>query len=126
MTWQIGSVTLPYGPSQITDEVECHTETMPIDGAQDILFSTGKGVRVVTWSGFISEAGHTKTNLSTDYGAPLQAYQGTSQSITGGNTGYSGTALVKKVTLREQAEGDKVVRIFYTIVLHYATTLVVL
>jgi len=126
MAWSIGTVTLPYGPTQISDEVDCHTETFDVDGAEDILFATGKGVRTVTWTGFIHEAAHTKSNLSTDYAAPLRAYQGTTQSIVGGNTGYSGTALVKKVAIREQAEGDKVIRIFYTIVLQYATTIVVL
>ena len=126
MAWVIGLVTLPFGPTQISDEVECRSETMPFDGAEDLLFSTGKGVRVVTWSGSISEAAHTKANLETDYASTLRGYQGTTQTIDSPSSAYDGTALVKKVVFREQAEGSSVVRILYTIVLHYATTITVL
>ncbi len=126
MSWKIGSVTLPYGPAQISDEVDCSEENLPQDGQQPILFSTGPGIRAVTWSGSISEAAHTKADLETDYGAPLRSMQGTTQTIDSPSSAYDGTALVKKVGLREVAEGDKVVRLMYTIVLHYATTIVVL
>jgi hypothetical protein len=124
--WVIGSVTLPYGPSQISDEVDCQTDSLDLDGVAPILFATAPGIRVVSWSGSISAASHSKANLETDYGGPLRGMQGTSQSVTSGSGAYDGTWLVKKVSLREVAEGDKVVRLMYTVVLHMGSALVVL
>ena len=126
MTWSIGSVTLPFGPNQISDENDCTEDSMQADGAAPILFAVGPGIRVVTWSGSIAEAAHTKANLNTDYGVPLRAMQGTSQTVVSGSGAYDGTWLVKKVTLREVAEGTKVVRLLYIVVLHAGSTLVVL
>jgi len=126
MSWVIGSVTLPYGPNQITDDVDCETDTLDLDGLAAILFATAPGIRIVTWSGSISEASHNKADLETDYGSPLRAMQGTEQTVASPSGAYDGDWLVKKVSFREQAEGSIVARILYTIVLWQGSDLVVL
>jgi hypothetical protein len=125
-TWTIGSVELPYSPNQISEEVDCQTDSLELDGVAAILFATAPGIRVLTISGSIAENGSDKADLETDYIADLRAMQGTEQTVASPSGAYDGDWLVKKVSFREQAEGSIVARILYTIVLWQGSDLVVL
>ena len=125
-TWTIGDVEFPFSPNQISDEVDSVTENFDLDGEAAIIFEVGKGVRQVQISGSISVQGLGKDDIESTYSAPLRAYQGTKQTVESPSGAYDGDWLIKRVGLKEQAEGSFVVRVLYTIILWKPTKLVVL
>jgi hypothetical protein len=117
MAWSIGSITLPSGPKDIADDSDCETDSLPLDGAESIVFATAPGMRIVSWSGSLFDSSSpTKADLESDYCAALRGFQGTSQSVVSPSGAYTGTWFIKKVTLSEQAEGT-LARISYTIIM---------
>lgn len=125
-SWVIGGITFPFGPSQISDEVDSISEEFELDGIASILFGKGKGVRMVMISGTIYLAGLDKIGIEANYASPLRDFQGTQQTISSPSGTYDGDWLVKKVSFKEQAEGSIILRIKYTITLWKPTVLVIL
>lgn len=125
-TLTIGAVVFPYSPWQITDESEGIAEGFDIDGSAPLIFGTGTGVRQVQLTGSICVSGMSKEDLETNYGAPLRSYRGTAKIVESPSGAYDGTWLVKRVGLKEQAEGLAVARLLYTIVMWQPNKLVVL
>jgi hypothetical protein len=115
--WVIGDVTLPLRPNQVTDDNPAQTENFDKDGEAPIIFSTSPGTRTLTLNGSISSRDSTKTQLGITYLTPLRAMKGTVVCVVDPNQIYIGDWMVKQVTFREVAEGSKVARFTYQIVL---------
>jgi len=126
MVWSIGSVTLPYGPSEISDDGDCETENMPLDGGQPIIFSKSPGMRVVVWSGTIRDSSYsTKRALESHYCSVLRGFQGAAQAVVCPSGAYTGTWYIKKVAITEQAEGT-LAKVGYTITMWLGSGLAVI
>jgi hypothetical protein len=115
--WIIGEVTLPLRPNQVTDDNPAQTENFDRDGQEPIIFSTSPGARTLTLNGSISSRDSTKAQLGTTYLAPLRAMKGKVVSLVDPHQIYTGDWMVKQVTFHEVAEGDRVARFTYQIVL---------
>jgi hypothetical protein len=117
MPWSIGDVTLPFGPTDVSDDSDCQTESLPLDGDEAVVFATAPGIRVVTLTGYVcAVACPTKADLEADYCSVLRGYQGTVQVVVSPYGAYTGSWYIKKVAFTEQAEG-LLARVGYTIVL---------
>jgi hypothetical protein len=115
--WLIGEVTLPLRPNQVTDDNPAQMETFERDGEAPIIFSTSPGARTLTLNGSISSRSSTKAQLGSTYLTPLRALKGKVVSLVDPHQIYIGDWMVKQVTFREVAEGSKVARFTYQIVL---------
>jgi hypothetical protein len=114
--WAIGEVTLPLRPSQVTDDNPAKTEYFERDGAEPIIYSN-PGARTVTLDGFISSRTATKSELNVAYLAPLRALKGKVVSVVDPHQIYVGDWMLKQVQFREVAEGNRVARFSFHIVL---------
>jgi hypothetical protein len=115
--WVIGDIALPLRPNQVTDDNPAQTENFDRDGQEPIIFSTSSGVRTLTLNGSISSRDSTKAQLGTTYLIPLRAMKGKVVPLVDPHQIYIGDWMVKQVTFHEVAEGDRVARFTYQIVL---------
>lgn len=127
MVWSIGDVTLPYGPSDISDDVECDTDELQLDGDEAIVFATAPGIRIVTFSGSICDpvGSPAKRDIEEDYCSILRSYQGTTQDVVNPSGTYTATWYVKKVAFSEVAEGE-MAKVSYVITLWLASSVEVM
>jgi len=117
MSWVIGDVTLPYAPTEISDDSDCDTDSLALDSEESVVFSKAPGIRIVIWSGSIYDpASPTKQDLESDYLSALRGYQGTVQGVSNPSGAYTADWYIKKVSFSEQAEGE-LARISYSIVM---------
>jgi hypothetical protein len=115
--WTIGGVTLPYGPTEISDDVECETDSLQLDADEAVVFATAPGLRVVIWSGSVCDVNYpTKRDLDGMYGAALRSMQGLEVAVSNPSGAYTGNWYIKKVSLNEQAEGS-LAKVGYSIVM---------
>jgi hypothetical protein len=115
--WIIGDITLPLRPNQVTDYNPAQTENFDRDGQEPIIFPTSPGARTLTLNGSISSRNSTKAQLGTSFLTPLRAMKGKVVSLVDPHQIYIGDWMVKQVTFHEVAEGGRVARFTYQIVL---------
>jgi len=126
MPWSIGAVTFPYGPADISDDCDCQTDSLQLDGDEAVIFATAPGVRVVVWSGTICDPSYpTKRALEGQYCSILRGYQGSSRAVVNPSGTYTGSWYIKKVSIAEQAEGE-LAKVSYTIIMWLGSDLEVL
>ena len=117
MSWVIGDVTLPYAPTEISDDSDCDTDSLALDSEESVVFSKAPGIRIVIWSGSISDlACPTKADLESAYLSDLRGYQGSVQSVSNPSGAYTADWYIKKVSFNEAAEGS-LARVTYSIVM---------
>ena len=117
MVWSIGSVTLPFAPTDIADDSDCETDNLPLDGDESIVFADASTIRVVTLSGSIADSNYpTKADLESAYCSTLRGYQNTIQAVVSSSGAYTASWYIKKVSFSEVAEGA-FARVGYTIIM---------
>lgn len=117
MVWSIGTVTLPFAPKEISDDSDCKTDTLDLDGDESIVFATAPGVRIVILSGSLFNPDYpTKAQLESAYCSTLRSYQDTVQEVVSPSGAYTESWYIKKVAFTEEAEGA-LARIRYNIVM---------
>ncbi len=118
--WSLGDVALTT-VNQITDENPSEGEDFTIDGDTPIVMTSSLAARTLTLNGSISSSSSDKATLDASYCIALRAMRGTVQTLVDPRMIYTGEWLVRSITLNEVAEGDKVARFMFRIVLKQST-----
>jgi hypothetical protein len=115
VVWSLGGVTLTCVNS-VSDEVSDETENLPLDGAAALVgCGEGIGVWVLTLQGSVAAA--DKAALASSFKVPLRAMRGSVQTLLNPSGEFTGDWKVKLVRFGEVAEGVKVARASFQIVL---------
>ena len=123
MVWTFGSVTFPFGPTQISYIKTINKETMPQSGDDPVAIVDGTSSNSVQLSGSIADPAKTDAQLWSDILTPMIALIGTSISVTSTNGSIDGTWLLEKFEPKRTSANP----IYeYTMVLSKYSTLVVL
>jgi hypothetical protein len=87
LSFVIGSVTLPSGPSVAKKRLPAAIEEFEVDGDLPILIVAGSGAIELTLEGsFVG----TKSTIETSYLSPLEALKGTEVALTFPDSRYDG------------------------------------
>lgn len=118
MSWKIakvgvGTVTLPWGPDAIYDEVGCVIDKAGVDGGGAVLFARYDDARMLTFEGNIWLHGSTNASLESAYLGSLRGFKRGSCTITDPDNQYGGTWLFSNFKTTRIAEGAEV-RYAYT------------
>jgi phage protein U len=123
MAWTFGTVTFPFGPTQIAYVKTINKESMPQSGDDPVAIVDGTSSNSVQLSGSIADPSKTDADLWTDILTPLLALIGTSISVSSSNGSIDGTWLLEKFEPKRTSANP----IYeYTMVLSKYSTLVVL
>ena len=123
MAWTFGSVTFPFGPSQLAYVKTINKESMPQSGYDPVVIVDGTSSNSVQLSGSIADSTKTDAQLWSTYLTPMIALIGTSISVTSTNGSIDGTWLLEKFEPKRTSTN---LIYDYTMVLSKYSTLVVL
>ena len=123
MAWTFGSVTFPFGPSQLAYIKTINKESMPQSGHDPVVIVDGTSSNSVQLSGSIADSTKTDAQLWSTYLTPMIALIGTSISVTSTNGSIDGTWLLEKFEPKRTSTN---LIYDYTMVLTKYSTLVVL
>ena len=114
MPWSVDEITIPVMPTRIVNSNPAKVEEFNVDGEQSVAIGKGQGLRSMTVTGVLYEAGSAKQDLDEDYVAPLYGLRGTVVEISGLGDRNSGDWILEDFTWEEIAEGP-VAKIAYTL-----------
>ena len=123
MTWSFGTVTFPFGPTQIAYIKTINKDTIPQSGTDPVLVVDGTTSNSVQLSGSIADPTKTDTDLWTDILTPMLELIGTSIAVTSSNGSIDGTWYLEKFEPKRTSAN---LIYEYTMVLSKYSTLVVL
>ena len=123
MAWTFGTVTFPFGPTQIAYVKTINKESMPQSGHDPVVIVDGTSSNSVQLSGAIADPTKTDAQIWSTYLTPLIALIGTSISVTATNGSIDGTWLLEKFEPKRTSAN---LIYEYTMVLSKYSTLVVL
>ena len=88
MSYAIGAVTLPSGPSVATKRLPAIIEEFEVDGGLPILIVAGSGATELTLEGsFVG----VKSTIESSYLSPLEALKGTEVTLAFPDSRYDGS-----------------------------------
>jgi phage protein U len=123
VAWIFGSVTFPFGPSQLAYVKTINKESMPQSGYDPVVIVDGTSSNSVQLSGSITDASKTDAQIWSTILTPMIALIGTSISVTSTNGSIDGTWLLEKFEPKRTSAN---LIYEYTMVLSKYSTLVVL
>jgi phage protein U len=123
VAWIFGSVTFPFGPSQLAYVKTINKESMPQSGYDPVVIVDGTSSNSVQLSGSIADASKTDAQIWSTILTPMIALIGTSISVTSTNGSIDGTWLLEKFEPKRTSAN---LIYEYTMVLSKYSTLVVL
>ena len=123
MTWSFGTVTFPYGPTQIAYIRTINKDTIPQSGDDPVAIVDGVTSNSVQLSGSIAVASKTDAQIWSDILTPMLNQLGTAIIVVSSNGSIDGTWLLEKFEPKRTSANP----IYdYTMVLSKYSTLVVL
>ena len=123
MAWIFGSVTFPFGPTQIAYVKTINKESMPQSGHDPVVIVDGTSSNSVQLSGSIADSTKTDAQIWSTYLTPLIALIGTAIVVSSTNGSIDGTWLLEKFEPKRTSAN---LIYEYTMVLSKYSTLVVL
>ena len=87
MSYSIGAVTLPTGPSRASKSNPAKVETFEIDGDLPVLVVPGLSAVQLTLEGFLVG---DKSSIESNYLSPLEALKGTEVTLAFPDSRYDG------------------------------------
>jgi hypothetical protein len=123
MAWSFGTVTFPFGPTQLAYIKTINKDTLPQSGTDPVLVVDGTTSNSVQLSGSIADPTKTDTDLWTDILTPMLELIGTSIAVTSSNGSIDGTWYLEKFEPKRTSAN---LIYDYTMVLSKYSTLVVL
>ena len=96
MTWSFGTVTFPFGPTQIAYIKTINKDTIPQSGTDPVSVVDGTTSNSVQLSGSIADASKTDSELWSDILTPMLNQLGTAITVVSSNGSIDGTWLLEK------------------------------
>ena len=96
MTWSFGTVTFPYGPTQIAYIKTINKDTIPQSGNDPVVVVDGVTSNSVQLSGSIADASKTDAQIWSDVLTPMLNQLGTAITVVSSNGSIDGTWLLEK------------------------------
>ena len=96
MTWSFGTVTFPYGPTQIAYIRTINKDTIPQSGDDPVAIVDGVTSNSVQLSGSIAVASKTDAQIWSDILTPMLNQLGTAIIVVSSNGSIDGTWLLEK------------------------------
>ena len=96
MTWSFGTVTFPFGPTQIAYIKTINKDTIPQSGDDPVAIVDGTTTNSVQLSGAIVDPAKTDTALWSDILTPMLNQLGTAITVVSSNGSIDGTWLLEK------------------------------
>jgi phage protein U len=96
MTWSFGTVTFPYGPTQIAFIKTINKDTIPQSGDDPVAIVDGITSNSVQLSGSIADASRTDAQIWSDILTPMLNQLGTAITVVSSNGSIDGTWLLEK------------------------------
>lgn len=96
MTWSFGTVTFPYGPTQIAYIKTINKDTIPQSGDDPVAIVDGVSSNCVQLSGSIADASKTDAQLWSDILTPMLNQLGTAITVVSSNASIDGVWLLEK------------------------------
>lgn len=123
MTWSFGTVTFPFGPTQLAYIKTINKDTIPQSGDDPVAIVDGTTTNSVQLSGAIVDLAKTDAELWSDILTPMLNQLGTAITVVSSNGSIDGTWLLEKFEPKRTSANP----IYeYTMVLSKYSTLVVL
>ena len=123
MTWSFGTVTFPFGPTQIAIIKTINKDMIPQSGDDPVAVVDGTSANSVQLSGKIADPTKTDTQLWSDILTPMLNQLGTAITVVSSNGSIDGTWLLEKF---EPKRSSANLIYDYTLLLSKYSTLVVL
>ena len=123
MTWSFGTVTFPYGPTQIAFIKTINKDTIPQSGDDPVAIVDGITSNSVQLSGSIADVSKTDAQIWSDILTPMLNQLGTAITVVSSNGSIDGTWLLEKFEPKRTSAN---LIYDYTMVLSKYSTLVVL
>ena len=96
MTWSFGTVTFPFGPTQIAYIKTINKDTIPQSGDDPVAIVDGITSNSVQLSGSIADASRTDAQIWSDILTPMLNQLGTAITVVSSNGSIDGTWLLEK------------------------------
>lgn len=100
MSYVIDAVTLPRNPSRVIKKTAASFKELAVPGNPYIISFGDKAV-VMTWEGFIEEAGKDASDLETDYLTPLDGKVHSQVTVACPDSRYDGNWILTEFTYEE-------------------------
>ena len=123
MTWSFGTVTFPYGPTQIAYIRIINKDTIPQSGDDPVAIVDGVTSNSVQLSGSIADVSKTDAQIWSDILTPMLNQLGTAIAVVSSNGSIDGTWLLEKFEPK-RTSANQIYE--YTMVLSKYSDLVVL
>jgi hypothetical protein len=96
LTWSFGTVTFPFGPTQLAYIKTINKDTIPQSGDDPVAIVDGTTTNSVQLSGTIADASKTDPQIWSDILTPMLNQLGTAITVVSSNASIDGTWLLEK------------------------------
>jgi phage protein U len=96
LTWSFGTVTFPFGPTQLAYIKTINKDTIPQSGDDPVAIVDGTTTNNVQLSGTIADASKTDAQIWSDILTPMLNQLGTAITVVSSNGSIDGTWLLEK------------------------------